>query len=1660
MDDNMDFIINDKNITKQNISKKGNSKKIKFTSKNKKISLIRKNSKVINIMIFEIISISLIKAIFSQYYMKIKVNKIGYNQIISDYYNGALPSKVLINGLYGLPILMRNKKVNIESTNDVIHLIWSNDNISPSYMFNNITSITSVNIYMHVSGNISYMFYNCKNLETFTYEKSYDKKYPILDMRGMFYNCYSLKSLNLSNFYLNLFINRTYTYYDNTTGQDETLYDYYDDLNLSFMFYNCRNLNLISFGSNDVAEVIDMKSMFYNCYSLISLNISRILTNDKVVDLSYMFYNCSSLETITRERIDSDFGGLDSNNIYAKDMQYMFYNCKALSEIKLDYLRSNTYITIFRLFYNCNNLEKLDWNFNNLYINDAREVFYNCNSLKSLIFYPKGTITCINMTKMFYDCTGLQTLILNNIDNYVPIDLSYTFYNCKSLISLQLNKFQTDELKEIRYMMTNCISLTDFSIIDSNFSNILITNMRGIFKNCESIVSLDLSSFYTPNVEVMWDMFKGCKKLKYLIMQNFDTSNVVDMESMFEGCSELEILSLENFRTQKVHYMNKMFSECISLKSLNFHYISSASLGTMHQMFYKCEKLEYLNVYSLTDNKQSVFEMFEGASSNFTFCLSESEKASLIFEEIKKKINTLRDCSNFCYGEGKERIEIRSKKLCCPFVEYNESCYDKCPPRTHTLNPNDKKCEIFLCTKYYNFTQDGCTDNIPEGFYENDTELKTIDKCPDNCKTCEKTINQTFVHCLSCNEDLPYLYFGKCLNSCKHDFYENEGVLTCRCITKECSNCSEESLENDLCVECAPNYYTKSNEVYKNFKKCYQNPPKYYYNSSQFYPCYSSCQTCETSGNKAYHHCLTCDSNHSFAIIHNETGVVTYNCYENCTYRYFFKGEDYECTKDTNCPDDHLYLIPELRRCVDSCKYDGYIKRLKNECYKECPADKSEEGKENVCKNICPYDSPFELVIEEICVGSCTIMERYEKKCVTNNIGNRTNLQIQEIIHDDIISDLTNKFDYSNITDNNSIIIEENKTTYEILTTRNKNKNNFGECESILREYYDIDGNQSIYILKMDTYLDGKTGPTVVYELFSPSDLGNLEQLDISICEGEKVSISYSMYLENPELYDKNNPIYSDICHPYTSEDGLDMTLSSKQQDYVNNNKSLCEENCEYTGYDKINQFVQCNCDIKDSSTMISDIKVDKSKLYDFMGIDKLANFDVLKCVNLIVQKEYLIGNIGFYAFIPSFICYFFAVIIFYAKDLNAIKIKINNLVIAKKNLEYLRDRKKKLIEDEIKNRKDKYVQPVFLQFMNKKKMIKSEVNRADINIYNVENDKLITNEKSSTKFKLNDTIEEKVTEEDIPQDSSAARIKPPTNTIINVNNIQNDIIIVKKGSNNANPPKTSGSSNKSKKNKVSEDLDFLRLNVDFRVKIEQIEKEENKMKVFLKKNDKELNDLNFKSAVKNDNRTFGRMYFSFLKAEHLLVRIINKKDYNSMIVKLYLFLYNTGLSYTVNGLFFDDEAIEQIFADGGQFNFINQIPQIIYSSIISFILFSILDYLALTEDSVLGIKKAKVAKVAEKKANDIIRTLLIKYVFFFILSFFFMLACWYYMTCFCAVYRNTQFHLLKDTLISFGISLLSPFATKLVPTFFRLYGLRKRSQIIFKIGQFSQLLL
>ena len=74
-------------------------------------------------------------------------------------------------------------------------------------------------------------------------------------------------------------------------------------------------------------------------------------------------------------------------------------------------------------------------------------------------------------------------------------------------------------------------------------------------------------------------------------------------------------------------------------------------------------------------------------------------------------------------------------------------------------------------------------------------------------------------------------------------------------------------------------------------------------------------------------------------------------------------------------------------------------------------------------------------------------------------------------------------------------------------------------------------------------------------------------------------------------------------------------------------------------------------------------------------------------------------------------------------------------------------------------------------------------------------------------------------------------------------------------------------------------------------------------------------------------------------------------------------------------------------------------------------------------------------------------KCLKIKFILFFILNYFFLILFWYYISCFCAIYKNTQFYLIKDTLISFGLSLLYPVGLCFIPGIFRIPSLRAFKQ-------------
>ena len=151
---------------------------------------------------------------------------------------------------------------------------------------------------------------------------------------------------------------------------------------------------------------------------------------------------------------------------------------------------------------------------------------------------------------------------------------------------------------------------------------------------------------------------------------------------------------------------------------------------------------------------------------------------------------------------------------------------------------------------------------------------------------------------------------------------------------------------------------------------------------------------------------------------------------------------------------------------------------------------------------------------------------------------------------------------------------------------------------------------------------------------------------------------------------------------------------------------------------------------------------------------------------------------------------------------------------------------------------------------------------------------------------------------------------------------------------------------------------------------------------------------------------------------------------------------------------------MHQIYEDDGDFNFIYQIPQIIYSSLISFLIDIIIQFLALSEGDIIDLKReTKKEKLALKKIS-LIRKLKIKFALFFFLTFILIIAFLYYITCFCGIYVNTQIHLIKDTILSFTLGMITPFGIYLIPGLFRVYALNSkngRRECIYKISKFLQ---
>ena len=1252
--------------------------------------------------------------------------------------------------------------------------------------------------------------------------------------------------------------------------------------------------------------------------------------------------------------------------------------------------------------------EKLKKNrFNNLFRKD-NNIFFNiitnkANTNNIYFFINFKLILYFILLLFFTEHIGTNNILSCIILKFSNITLKINGTGYQNIFGNEFKKINYPDIININGIRQNYKNYSYYFNESMNTIKLIwnnnINNCKNMFFKCSMIISLDLSNFITSEVENMGNMFGQCSSLTSLDVSNFDTSQVRDMGGMFSGCSSLNSIYLSNFITSQVEFMSTMFSGCSQLIHLNLDNFDTSKVTVMDTMFSGCSNMISLNLVSFnTSNVTSMSSMFYGCSSLISLNLSNFNTTKVInmgymffgcssltslnltgfnTSEVSQMYNMFKNCVNLEYINMKYFEDNKLDNLHNYFYIFAQV------PDNIVVCVNNNGCNIIFS-------------------HLNKTKCYTI-TCSEDWKSKQKKIiNETGVCVNRCeeNEVNIYEYNGKCYDKCTYGLLIGDNNLTlnqCKCELEKCLTCPSVALQKNLCTKCNYGYYPKENDPLNlgEYFECYKDPEGYYLDTEYniYKKCYYKCKTCDKKGNDNYHNCLTCNDNYSF--------FYKNNCYINCSYYYYFdENNNYHCTNNTSCPKEYPIFINDTMECIKEEKIiytsipilnkDGYIShelQIYNFTYKIYSSYPDENTKDTkLVKDITEIMTIKKHQIEiEIEVGDFS----FNIKTGFYEFPGYDDLNIYKKIIDDLAKDYNQiKEKEKYIKTNNNSIYEVTTIEKEIESLNNQSLNihglsliDFGKCTDLLKnKYYPEDNdNTSFILLKYENITNISYEKNIQYEVY---ETNNFSKLNLSICENVSIDLYISVEISETtqQLIESLKEIgYENIFNIDSPfyQDVCYKYTTQRKTDLINDDRK------RYI-YENISKELQCqdNCTF---SSYNPETRLLQCKCKPEENINTVEN------KNLDFKKSYQI----FYD-VLKYSNY---------RVLKCIKhvFNVNNFSFNKGFLICFCLLMLFLI--------------LFIVFIFKK-IVPFEIiigkKLLKINFDN--NDNFLFPPKKKKAIAISKLID-------------TNRIDEKRNSNFNFINLNSNFNYIDKNN-----------------RKLTKKLNTIKPTTKKTSFINSIDIDKNSInnKTIENKNldNYELNDLEYDEALEFDNRSFLDIYWSTLKREHIIIfTFFIRNDYNLSYIKYSRFLILIATDMAMNVFFFENETMTKLFLSYGKYDFIQQIPQIIYSKIISNVFELYICYLTLTDKYFYKIKS--IVKSNKMEIFDIIKCIKIKLILFFISTFIIFLIYLYIITAFCAVYENTQIIFIKDCLSSFVLGLFEPFIFYFFPCIFRFIALR-----------------
>ena len=703
----------------------------------------------------------------------------------------------------------------------------------------------------------------------------------------------------------------------------------------------------------------------------------------------------------------------------------------------------------------------------------------------------------------------------------------------------------------------------------------------------------------------------------------------------------------------------------------------------------------------------------------------------------------------------------------------------------------------------------------------------------------------------------------------------------------------------------------------------------------------------------------------------------------------------------------------------------------------------------------CNIDNPFLNLLTKECIKTCEMNDLLNEKCILNYLINDTEAQIDsddynlfqnifmQYVEDFFTSEKYYEKYLSSLNNEDKIMISGNMRI--ILTTSenqliNKDDENskdkttidLEECENILKRYYYL---KKLYIKKIVISEEDINIQRIEFDIYGEQKgFNHLIKLNKSICEN-KISLYIPIHInESIYKYDIYSGYYSDICYSINSDETIDLSLDDKKINFFQENKFICQENCDFASYNNITEIAQCSCEMKQTSQLYyQDIKINKKTLYEnfekkIEEQKKTFNFGVLSC-NVLSDTNNVKDNAGFYVLLIINSLFIATMFFFYNQGLDWLKNNMNEIIQKKfgnegneinnnnppikhgnknenKNNNKTDTNKKKIKKIEKKKKTGKKDGSKLILKKDIKKHIKKDKDK--------DNDK-----DNSIPLKISDSKNYLINKK-IPNQINLINLPINITSLVdsNIHDLKNDV-------NYNNNDNSDNSNNNENYNNIKPVAAVIQ-------------------PILLPETDYELNWLSYKEALKYDKRQCSDYYCSLIKTKQLILfSFWSMIDYNSNIIKKSFIFLSFAYHYTINAFLFNDSTLHQIYTTEGKFDLAYQMPTIFYSTLFSsYLLKALITYLALNDKDVLEVKKQVDKNIAIYMREKKFKCARAKFIVFFGVNMLLLLFFWYYLICFNAVYKNSQKYLIENTFLSFGFSLAFPFITNLFPTMMRNFAM------------------